>query len=264
MERFGEAERAAEGSAIKEEEEKENVVQESKESGESKSEEPKKESIRSPDAFSAMRKHQEQEEEEHQEQEEEEHQEQEEEENQEQQEEDNPTTPHQEEGGQGGTFASVCLKGHFLASFRTPTAGYLCDGAQCTQKQQFPSGFPIHWEIHGCRECDYDLCTSCVESANTQARPPRPPKFDSTGINNWFVELFERGMEMYLVEPGALYGSTKAMQVFYYESKIESVVITPCKEKSEGMGIAATFISVHDVYDIMPKGANQLAIQVQG
>ena len=50
--------------------------------------------------------------------------------------------------------AGVCRSGHPLVSYDTPANGYGCD--RCARK--FPKGA----SLHGCRACNFDLCTECV------------------------------------------------------------------------------------------------------
>ena len=47
-----------------------------------------------------------------------------------------------------------CSKGHPLVSFSTPTSSFTCD--KCGSSQS--SGTTMH----GCRQCNYDLCLACV------------------------------------------------------------------------------------------------------
>jgi hypothetical protein len=55
--------------------------------------------------------------------------------------------------------AGVCRSGHPLVSYATPTAGYGCDG--CGRK------YPQAAELHGCRACNFDLCTACVGGSSS-------------------------------------------------------------------------------------------------
>lgn len=93
------------------------------------------------------------------------------------------------------------------------------------------------------------------ESASTQNAPAQPPAAasksevprvpHSKAINSKFMELFQRGMEMYVVDTWAYYIFTeeKALRVLYYDEEIESIVVTPLKGDTPGKG--AVFISVH-------------------
>ena len=58
--------------------------------------------------------------------------------------------------------AAECPAGHRLAPFRTPNAGFFCDG--CNASAGAGS------LLHGCRACDYDECGQCA-SRNPAASP---------------------------------------------------------------------------------------------
>ena len=53
-----------------------------------------------------------------------------------------------------------CGNDHALAAFGTPFEGYSCNSCHST----FPEGATMH----GCRECDFDLCGACFERPRTK------------------------------------------------------------------------------------------------
>jgi PTH2 family peptidyl-tRNA hydrolase len=50
-----------------------------------------------------------------------------------------------------------CSAGHALTLFQTPHKGFCCDNCGNTVKKGA--------NMHGCRKCDFDLCTACVNLA---------------------------------------------------------------------------------------------------
>lgn len=57
--------------------------------------------------------------------------------------------------------AMCCPAGHELQYFQTPIPGYSC--STCDEK------FPAETMLHSCRQCDYDLCDKCMETAKASA-----------------------------------------------------------------------------------------------
>eukprot|EP00935_MAST-01C_sp_MAST-1C-sp1_P001400 g1400.t1 len=61
-----------------------------------------------------------------------------------------------EEEGEEGTPATTCPRGHTLVEFEADHRGFFCDG--CGQSMSAGS------TLHGCRRCDFDLCSTCLPS----------------------------------------------------------------------------------------------------
>ncbi|CAM9350263.1 unnamed protein product, partial [Heterosigma akashiwo] len=59
-----------------------------------------------------------------------------------------------------------CKGEHGLEPFPTPIDGWYCSG--CFEKTGAQTGVPKDTIFYGCRQCNYDLCVSCMD-------PPPPP-----------------------------------------------------------------------------------------
>ena len=53
-----------------------------------------------------------------------------------------------------------CANGHGLIRFETTHNGFACD--LCTAKNEQRQSISVSSIMYGCNECDYDICTSCV------------------------------------------------------------------------------------------------------